>query len=179
MIEPNKNLFDTDMCLVSNGIAVLELDKTFQIHVANFDETDKRLLTGQAVARMIPHSSNINEAYISHGELIGLVDDKTVLLYCKRIINARDASVVDENLHDNQNTHMAAEEKPVTAEHIDDDKKHHRYIRTMLKRHEEMWDGSIVDINVTGQHVDLVPGARPVKSQPGRSGHKARALKIF
>lgn len=79
------------------------------------------------------------------------MDDNTALLYRKIIINARDTSVANKYLSDKRNRHMAKDEKPVTAENTDlsdVDKKHHRFIRTMLNRHEKIWYGSIGDITV-------------------------------
>lgn len=74
---------------------------------------------------------------------------------------------------------MAAEEKPVTTEDIDlsdADQKHHRSIRTMMKRHEKMWVGSLGNITVTEHHIEMVTDARAVKYQPYRSGTRTRQI---
>lgn len=106
-VEPYKKLVDKQTCLLVNGKADSEREKTFWILVANFREIDKRLLTGQAVARAVPYPSNITEADICHGELHGLVDEKTSILYRKRIINSIATSVVNEYIRENCNSHMA------------------------------------------------------------------------
>ena len=77
---------------------------------------------------------------------------------------------------------MANDDKPVTAADInleDVEKKYHSDIRSMLKRHEEMWSGKLGEIKVSEHHIDLVPGARPAKSHPYRAGPKARELEQF
>ena len=50
LVEPNKKLYDSHMCLAGNGIAQVERDKPFRILVANFGETQRKLLTGQRIA---------------------------------------------------------------------------------------------------------------------------------
>ena len=59
------------------------------------------------------------------------------------------------------------------------DEKHHAAIRRMLRKHESMWDGRLGEISVTEHHIDLVPGARPVKAHPYRQGLKGRELEDF
>lgn len=182
IVKPYKKLYDTQTCLVGNGAAETERDKTSRILVENFSDTYKRLLTGKAIARAVPRPSNITEATISQGELLGLVDDNTAQLYCKRVINARDTSIVNEYLRDKRNSHMAADEKPVTAEDIDlndMDKKLHKSIQTMLRRHEKIWDGSLGGITVTEHQIELNPEARPVKAHPYQSGPKPCELERF
>lgn len=95
-MESDKKLFDIHTCLVGNWIAETERDKKFRILVASICETDKRLFTVKVVTRAVPHPSNITKADISHGEILGLVEDKKSLLYHTRITYARDTSVVNK-----------------------------------------------------------------------------------
>ena len=45
LVEPNKKLYESHMCLAGNGIAQVERDKPFRILVANFGRTERKLLT--------------------------------------------------------------------------------------------------------------------------------------
>ena len=79
------------------------------------------------------------ESNVSHAEMLGLVDDKTDNLYRKRNLNARDTTLINQYIQDSRNSHMDAEETPITAADIDlsdVETKHHPAIRKMLKRHE-------------------------------------------
>lgn len=72
---------------------------------------------------------------------------------------------------------MAADKKPINTEdiHISDvDTKLHKSIRTMVKRHEKMWDGTLGDTTVTERRIEFNPDARLVKDQKYRTGPKTR-----
>ena len=49
----------------------------------------------------------------------------------------------------------------------------------MLRKHEKMWSGQLGEITVTEHHIDLIKGARPLKSHPYRAGPKPRELEKF
>ncbi len=182
LVESTKRLCETHTCLTGNGVAQVEANKPFRVLVANFGNTNRRLLSGQAIAFAEPHPSSIMESDVSHAELLGLVDDKTAQLYRKRNLNARDTSVINDYLRDARSGHMGVDEKPTTAADIqlpDVHTKHHPNIRKMLSKYEDMWSGRLGDISVTEHHIDLVDGARPFKTQPYRAGPKARELVQF
>jgi RNase H-like domain found in reverse transcriptase/Reverse transcriptase (RNA-dependent DNA polymerase) len=44
----------------------------------------------------------------------------------------------------------------------------------LLAKHRKMWDGRLDRVNATTHRIDLVPGAKPVHSQPYRAGPRAR-----
>jgi hypothetical protein len=43
----------------------------------------------------------------------------------------------------------------------------------LLAKHRKMWDGRLGRVNATTHRIDLVPGAKPVHSQPYRPGPRA------
>ena len=182
LVQPKPKLYDTHNCLAGTGVAQVQSDKPFRILVANFSDHPKKLLYKQVIADAEPHPSNIVEGYVSHAELLGLVDDATATMYRKRNINARDTSVINQYLGNERNSHMDEDQRPTTADDIDlsdVDKRHHSKIRSMLRKHEGMWSGKLGEISVTEHHIDLVKGARPFKSQPYRAGPKAIELEKF
>jgi hypothetical protein len=44
----------------------------------------------------------------------------------------------------------------------------------LLAKHRKMWDGRLGRVDATTHRIDLVPGAKPVHSQPYRAGPSAR-----
>ena len=46
----------------------------------------------------------------------------------------------------------------------------------MRRKHECLWDETMAEINITNNSIDLIPGARPIKSVPYRAGPKTRDL---
>ncbi len=53
-------------------------------------------------------------------------------------------------------------------------KEHHGQIRRMLKQHARMWNGKLGEISVTKHRIELLPGARPVRSEPYCQGQRSR-----
>ena len=156
--------------------------KPFKVLVADFGKHPKTLASGQVIAAASLSPTNLVESNISHCELLRLIDDKTAQMYRKRNASARDEKVINEYLQDLRSSHMGDDEKPVTADDIDlssVDKSYHKRIRAMLRKHESMWSGRLGKITVTEHRIDLVPGARPHKAQPRRSGLKERELMEF
>jgi hypothetical protein len=45
-----------------------------------------------------------------------------------------------------------------------------------LEPRNAMWDGHLVELTATKYRIDLIPGARPVHSQPYRAGTRARKI---
>lgn len=182
LITPKSKLYETHQCLAGTGVVQVQSDKTFRILVANFSDYPKKLIHNQVIASADEHPTNIVESEMSHGELLGLVDEDTAKMYRKRNLNARDASVINEYMKDKKSNNMESDENPTTADDIDlgdVDKRHHKAIRNMLRKHEKMWSGQLGEITVTEHHIDLVKGARPFKSHPYRAGPKARELEKF
>ncbi len=182
LMEPNARLYRNHTCLASNGVAEVEADKPFNVLVANFGNHPKQLALGQVVATAYANPTDLVESTISHAELLGLCDDKAAMRYRKRNADARDETVINNNLRDLRSSHMGEDEKPVTADDIDlsgVDKSYHQRIRAMLRKHESMWSGQLGEITVTEHHIDLKPDARPHKAQPRRAGLKERELIEF
>ena len=68
----------------------------------------------------------------------------------------------------------------ITAQTIglDVQKSHQKKIRKMLRNRERLSDGTIRERNITN-HIDLVQGARPFKSDPYQAGLKKCELEQF
>ncbi len=183
-VEPNQQMLEAHSCLAGYGVAQVSPGRPFKILIANFGDQPTTLLRNQTVAKAKPHPTSIKESNISHGELLGILKEGTpsgeskTNTYRKRNVDARDAETINKHLADMREAHMGSEESPTTAEDIelDVEEKYHSTIRTMLKKHESMWNGKLGDINVVEHSIDLVPGARPFKSQPYRAGPKTREL---
>ena len=60
----------------------------------------------------------------------------------------------------------------VDLSHLDKDVE--KSAREMLRKYEEMWNGSLGKISVTEHRIQLRPDAQPVHMQPYRAGPKAR-----
>ena len=58
-------------------------------------------------------------------------------------------------------------------------KELHPKIRLMLRKHEHLWSGKLGKISAVKHHINLIPGARPFKSAPYRTGPKTRELEEF
>ncbi len=46
----------------------------------------------------------------------------------------------------------------------------------MLKRHARMWNGKVVEISATKHRIELLPDARPVRSQPFPQGQQGKVF---
>lgn len=101
--------------------------------------------------------------------MFGLVNEETAKLYRKRNHDARDSSLINEHMWDVRNWHMEADDKTVAAGDILLDKvdtKYHSKIRAMLRIHQEMWNGRLVNNTVIENKIYLVEEARPFKVAP-------------
>ena len=65
-------------------------------------------------------------------------------------------------------------EDRVDLAHVSADER--QDILRMLRPHREMWDGRLGTVTATEHRIDLVPGARPIHSQPYRAGARAREI---
>jgi Reverse transcriptase (RNA-dependent DNA polymerase) len=45
----------------------------------------------------------------------------------------------------------------------------------MLEPHYPMWDGHLGTVKATSHRIEILPGSKPIHSQPYRAGHRARA----
>lgn len=94
-------------------------------------------------------------------------------LYQKRDSQAKDANMINDYICDTWNSNMDAEDKPVSADDVelrDVNKIHHPGIQNMLKKHQNMWSGSLGAVNITEKQTDLVEKARRFRSH----GYRAR-----
>jgi hypothetical protein len=46
----------------------------------------------------------------------------------------------------------------------------------MLTKHQDMWSGNLGEIKVTGNRIELIPGANPVFQPPYRAENKSRGI---
>jgi hypothetical protein len=62
----------------------------------------------------------------------------------------------------------------VDLSHLDSTER--KAVTNMLEPHQAMWDGHLGEVTATQHRIDLIPGARPVHSQPYRAGTRAREI---
>ena len=90
------------------------------------------------VAKAEDHPSNITEADISHGEVLGIMTDTT--RYRKRDTDDRDIETINKHLADAKEAHAGVDETPTKADKIELKvyERYHTDIRNMLRKHENM-----------------------------------------
>ena len=165
IVQPCDRLYYSGLILATNGLVEAEPGQPFRIIIANFGVNPYRLAKGQVVANVLPHPSALIPTEVMMSELLG--------------IEAEDADnyTSEEELHIGTPT---VEPETPEAKTVDDlDLSHlnsglRTRLRNMLRKYEDMWDGSLGEINVTEHHIDLIPGSRPITQQPYRAGPKAR-----
>jgi hypothetical protein len=62
----------------------------------------------------------------------------------------------------------------VALSHLDSIER--KAVTNMLEPHQAMWDGHLGEVTATKHQIDLIPGAKPVHSQPYRAGTRAREI---
>jgi hypothetical protein len=62
----------------------------------------------------------------------------------------------------------------VDLSHLDSTER--KAITNMLEPHQAMWDGHLGEVTATQHRIDLIPGDKPVHSQPYRAGTRAREI---
>ena len=78
-LEPIPKLYQSHLCMASNGIAAVKPDEEFRMLVANFGDHPRDLRVNQQVAKADPNPKAIVETGLTHGELCGIaVDDKAI-----------------------------------------------------------------------------------------------------
>jgi len=102
LVEPVQKLYRNHLCLAGAGIAQVEPEKDFKILVANFGKHPVTLRPTQRIATAEPHPTTLLESKVTHGEVLGLVEDTPAPTgkYRKRTTNAKDAKVINQHLAD-------------------------------------------------------------------------------
>lgn len=82
LVEPSRKVFNRHVCLADTGVNQVTPGQQFNILVANFKKTPKRLLSNQFVAIASKHPTQLVESCYSHREIFGVVDEEQA--YSKR-----------------------------------------------------------------------------------------------
>lgn len=175
---------ETHSCLAGYDVAQATPEKAFKILFSSFLDKQKTFCDRKTVVSETPYPSSIMQSGISHGELLGIISEYTPTAeeksssYHEQNIDERDTSPIEEHLADMREAHMASDESPSTAEaiNLDVEEKYHSTIRTMLKKHESMWNGELSGINVIKRYIDFVPASLRFNSQLYRAVSKTREM---
>lgn len=120
-VERSQHMLQNNSCLVEYGVAQVVCGKVFKVLVSNLGEKPKTLLKEQTVANAKPNPTSMQESYISHGELFGIISKDTPTggekssSYRKRNIDGCDIGTIYKHLTDMHEAHIGSDEPPTTV----------------------------------------------------------------
>lgn len=121
--------------------------------------------------------ANLVESHISHGELLRLIPDETMVgQFRKRQISPKNIDTIHKHLVDQNESHISADEKPTTPKDkkIDVPPNKAAVVRDMPWKHERIWFGQLGQIKATAFRIDSKFDVNPFKSPPYRAVPKTR-----
>ena len=179
VIEPNIEHFRKHRLSTPNGIVHIEPGAQFHILVANFGGDEILLPKGMILA----HASPTNEILIQ-GTCIALEE---VVGVCADRDSIPGRPVEEAFTADNR---KFRELRPLTKvkrkkedifdiedldlTHLTADRE--AKLREMLEEFQSMWDGHLGEINITKHRIEVVPGTRPIRQHPYRTGMRAKVF---
>lgn len=118
------------------------------------------------------HSDKLIESHMYHSQKRCLIPDDTDTKFRKRHVDVRNIDPINKDLAEQNEKHMDAYEKPITANDIDIDVPDEKRRRSGTYYVNISVYGPISSEKSMPQKriIDLVPDAKPVKSPPYRAG---------
>ena len=171
VVQPLDRLYSRSQLAVTNGVVQVHPDKPFKVLVANFGSEPKVVVKDQVIGTLLPHPTAIIPTRVSIADVLNIEDTEPQGY----------SDIPIQSLNDLEEPSEA--EKLKAAEKLveDLDLSHlasslRKRVKNMLKRFAPMWSGKLGEINSTPHYIDLLPGSRPIASQPYRAGPKAREI---
>ena len=186
VVEPLPSLTTSHMVSASNGVAHIQPNVPFRILVANFGEKPVRLRRDMVIAHAFPHPTAVFDTPLKLVDVFGIevedapssVNEQHNVVATKRANSAgREAPTQRETLADQDTSVLTELKKSKSVEDIplsDVDKRFHKEIRDMLRKHASMWDGHLGEIKATEHRIEVDPEAKPIRQNPYRAGLKER-----
>ena len=145
----------------TNGVVHVEPGKVFRILLSNFSNRVRLVQRNQIVGELLDHPHAMASSNLRVGDLLGISEE-----------------IDSEEEHTQPTPHEEKEEitsaRDLDLSHIPD--AYREPFREMLGEFEEMYSGKLGAINTTEHAIELVPGTRPVHTQPYREGPKTREI---
>ena len=177
IIEPNKDHFWKHRVSSPNGTANVEANIPFDILVANFGRSDillpKRMILAYATPTREILIRNVNLALEN---VVGVkFDIPSAKKETKEEIFTADNRKFKE-MRPSANEKRMKEDifkvEDLNLSHLSN--KRQRELIRMLKEFQPMWDGHLGEINITKHRIELLPGTRPIRQHPYRTGMKSK-----
>ena len=131
---------------MGNGIADVLPSQPFPVKVINTSQRERVLPKGMVLGNDMPHPKGI----------VALAEENSRTRVERPDV---DGELWKEEVH---LTHLTPQQR--------------EYVYQMLGKHRQMWDGHLGRVAATEHRIDLIPGAKPVHSQPYRAGPRARDI---
>ena len=200
-LEPNPSPLHRHGVRLTNGVAVVIPNVTFDVVVANFSRRERRLPEHTVVgyAKRNPLAILTPESKVAEGiahalHLTDLTDQVREVGVGQSNSNDRTApgegevdtderspicqptaeGTVRPQELDPENPPMEWE-KEIDLSYIDDDKLC-GHVLEMLRKHSSLWSGALGTIRATEHCIALEPGTKPIRSMPYRKGPAMRDM---
>ena len=131
---------------IGDGIAAVRPSQPFPVKVINTSQRERVLPKGMVLGNAMPHPKGI----------VALAEENSRTRVERPDV---DGELWKEEVH---LTHLTPQQR--------------EYVNQMLGKHRQMWDGHLGRVAATEHRIDLIPGAKPVHSQPYRAGPRARDI---
>ena len=153
--QPHEKLYTKSQIVVCNGVVQVEPNREFRVLVANFGIAPYRLVKGQTIGTLLPHPTAIIASKVSVAAMLGLTDEE--------------ANEVQQNF--GKDAKQAVEDASMASNPVDVDlshvpARHSDEIKAILLKYSSMWSGELGEIKVTKNHIDTMPGTRPIAQNP-------------
>lgn len=140
LIVPYDQLSSNQVGRPGTNIALVNTNQPFHILVANFSNHELDMHPRQVIAYTTPRPEAIEESYIIHIEMLGLIPEDSDIKFCKQHVDVRNIETMNKHVADQREQHMSEDERPVTADDLDLDTLHKRDedVQNMPRKHERM-----------------------------------------
>ncbi|CAN8072774.1 unnamed protein product [Agarophyton chilense] len=145
-----------------HGLVVIQANA-----VITFTDNDYHLSKNHIVVAALPHPIEVVPSHVSPAEVLEFSD------------------VSDEST----GAYEGPREEPQPTEEQNDREKlveelvfgkvpegYKESIKQMLKKYASMWTGKLGGISATENHIDVIPGSRPISQPPHRAGPRTRQI---
>jgi transposase InsO family protein len=173
-LQSSAKTYATNGVSLANGVADIRPHVPLKVRVINTSDRQHTLQKGMILGWTLPHPTQILTVPTGKdrkdGKLIGR--------------SAPEISLnMEQSTHDGQHPDVPGQDATnpvqqwtdqVDLSHLESAER--QAVTDMLEPHQAMWDGHLGEVTATKHRIDLIPGAKPVHSQPYRAGTRAREI---
>lgn len=168
LLEPMNDLYTKRRISIANGLAEVKPGVPIFVRIANFSDSTVTLPKNMRIGYTVP-------APLSQKVLTVTFEDDPATH------DNREQEHLFSKPSDSENLRGGGGDAPTpfTVDDIDLSELtpiRQNTVRKMLKPFTSMWHGKLGEVKITEHRIDLVPGARPVFSQPYRAGAESRKV---